>query len=162
MDVPKDAEYSITEYRMEPKLIYGQYRGKARYDLLSVIMVCIGKDEKASGGNKLHRLLTTVLSEKLPVQEKKDILKQEYGFEMDREVDGRMTGMCNLSELIEERALERGRAEGMERGRAEGIVESSLEFGLPENKILERLQSKLNIPLDKAQEYFELYGKQMV
>ena len=67
------------------------------------------------------------------------------------EVDGRMTGMCNLSKLIEERALERGRAEG--------IVESSIEFGLPKNEILERLQSKLNIPLNTAQEYFELYGK---
>lgn len=35
-------------------------------------------------------------------------------------------------------------------------------FGLQENRILEHLQSKLNIPLDKAQEYLELYGKQMV
>lgn len=66
--------------------------------------------------------------------------------------------MCNWSAYIEERGIEKG----IERGRAEEIVESSLEFGLPENKILERLQNKLNIPLNAAQEYFELYGKQTV
>ncbi|MBD5555052.1 MAG: hypothetical protein HDQ95_06855 [Roseburia sp.] len=62
--------------------------------------------------------------------------------------------MCNWSAYIEER--------GIEKGRAEEIVESSFEFGLPENKILERLQNKLNIPLNTVQEYFELYGKQTV
>ena len=61
-----------------------------------------------------------------------------------------------------ERGIEKGIKKGIEKGRAEEIVESSLEFGLPENKILERLQNKLNIPLNTAQEYFELYGKQTV
>lgn len=162
MDVPENAEYTITEYRMEPRFLYGEYRGKARYDLLSVITVCLGKDGKETEGNKLHRLLTAILSGRLTVQEKKDILEQEYGFAMNREVDGRMTGMCNLSELIEERALERGIEtgieRGIERGRAEEIVESSMEFGLSESEILERLQSKLNIPLNAAREYFEMYG----
>ena len=158
MDVPKDAEYTVTEYRMEPRMLYGKYREKARYDLLSVITVCLGKDEDVEKGNRLHRLLTTLMSDKLTVQQKKDILEQEYGFAMDRESDRRMTGMCNWSAYIEERGIEKG----IERGRAEEIVESSLEFGLPENKILERLQNKLNIPLNTAQEYFELYGKQTV
>ena len=161
MDVPKDAEYTITEYRMEPKSIYGQYLGKARYDLMSVIMVCLGKDGDVERGNRLHRLLVSLMSDKLTVQQKKDILEQEYGFAMDRESDRRMTGMCNWSAYIEERALNKGRAEGIQKG-AEGIIELGIEFGLSESNILERLQSKLNIPLNTAQEYFELYGKQTV
>lgn len=161
LDTPQNAEYTITEYRMEPKSIYGQYWGKARYDLMSVIMVCLGKDGDVERGNRLHRLLTTLMSDKLTVQQKKDILEQEYGFAMDRESDRRMTGMCNWSEFIEERALNKGRAEGIQKG-AEGIIELGIEFGLSQDNILERLQNKLNIPLNTAQEYFELYGKQTV
>ena len=47
-------------------------------------------------------------------------------------------------------------------GRAEGIIETSLDCGLSEGDILAKLQEKLNIPLQKAQEYFDLYAKQTV
>ena len=47
-------------------------------------------------------------------------------------------------------------------GRAEEIVETGLEFGLSENDILERLQNKLSISLQKAQEYLRMFGKQTV
>lgn len=55
-----------------------------------------------------------------------------------------------------------GKAEGKAEGRAEEIIETGFEFGLSENDILERLQSKLNISLQKAQEYFNMFGKQVV
>lgn len=45
---------------------------------------------------------------------------------------------------------------------AKGIVETGFDFGISEKDILERLQNKLRIPLQKAQEYLELYGKQTV
>ena len=47
-------------------------------------------------------------------------------------------------------------------GKAEGIIETSLDCGLSEGDILVKLQEKLNIPLQKAQEYFDLYAKQIV
>lgn len=53
-------------------------------------------------------------------------------------------------------------AEGRAEGRAEGIIEAGFELGLSEHDILERLQSKLNIPLQKAQEYFRMFGKQPI
>lgn len=53
-------------------------------------------------------------------------------------------------------------AEGKTEGRAEGIIETSLDCGLSEGDILVKLQEKLNIPLQKAQEYFDLYAKQIV
>ena len=42
---------------------------------------------------------------------------------------------------------------------AEGIIEIGLEFGLSEKDILERLQNKLNISLQAAQNYMERFGK---
>ena len=44
-------------------------------------------------------------------------------------------------------------------GRAEGIIETGIDFGLSDNEILEKLQIKLNISLQMAQEYFLKYGK---
>ena len=45
---------------------------------------------------------------------------------------------------------------------AEGIIEIGLEFGLSEKDILERLQNKLNISLQAAQDYMERFGKQTI
>ena len=47
-------------------------------------------------------------------------------------------------------------------GEAKGIVETGIEFGIPENDILERLQNKLNVSIQKAQEYLNIFGKQIV
>lgn len=48
------------------------------------------------------------------------------------------------------------------RGRVEGIVDTCCDLGLPEDAILERLQKKLNISLQTAQEYLQTFGKQIV
>ena len=45
---------------------------------------------------------------------------------------------------------------------AKGIVETGIEFGIPENDILERLQNKLNVSIQKAQEYLNIFGNQTV
>ena len=47
-------------------------------------------------------------------------------------------------------------------GRAEEIIESGFEFGLSEKDILTRLQNKLDISLQAAQQYLLRFGKQMV
>ncbi len=55
-----------------------------------------------------------------------------------------------------------GIAEGIEKGKAEGIIETGLDFGLSESAILEKLQQKMQISLEKAQEYFAMYSVQTV
>lgn len=78
--------------------------------------------------------------------------------------------MCKAFEdMREEGRIEgekQGRIEGEKCGRIEGrareIVELGCEFGLSEKKILEKLQSKLNISEKKAREYFAMYEKQAV
>lgn len=52
--------------------------------------------------------------------------------------------------------------DGKMEGKAEEIVEIGYEFGLSENDILERLHTKLNISLQKAQEYLAMFGKRVV
>ena len=63
--------------------------------------------------------------------------------------------MCTFVEEIRKE----GREEGREEGRAEEIIETGYEFGLGESEILKRLQHKLNITMQAAQEYFCEYAK---
>ncbi len=60
--------------------------------------------------------------------------------------------MCTLFDEIAK--------ENEARGEAKGIVETGFDFGLSENDILERLQKKLNLSLQMAQEYIKMFGKQ--
>ena len=78
--------------------------------------------------------------------------------------------MCTLFEEIAreneiigiEKGKAEGRAEGKAEGKAEGIIETGLEFGLSEEDILTRLQTKLNISLQKAQDYMDKFARQTV
>ena len=62
--------------------------------------------------------------------------------------------MCTLFDEIAK--------ENETKGEAKGIVETGFDFGLSENDILKRLQEKLNLSLQMAQEYIKMFGKQTV
>lgn len=70
--------------------------------------------------------------------------------------------MCTLFEEIARESEAKGKAEGIAEGKAEGIIETGYDFGLSENDILERLQNKLKVSLQTAQEYLEMFGKRTV
>ena len=58
--------------------------------------------------------------------------------------------------------IEMGMEKGMEIGTAKGIIETGIDFELSEGELLKRLQDKLNITFESAQEYLEKFGKQTV
>jgi hypothetical protein len=55
--------------------------------------------------------------------------------------------------------FEAERKDGIIEGKAEGIIAMGDEFGLSESDILSKLQEKLNISSQKAQEYLQQFGK---
>ena len=60
---------------------------------------------------------------------------------------------------IKNEGIEEGIKEGIVEGKAAGIVETGVDVGLSDKEILDKLQIKLNISLQMAQEYFSRYGK---
>ena len=71
-------------------------------------------------------------------EEKISLLEKEYG-PIDKEMEREVKGMCNLSDMIEERGIEKGRAEGIKRGIEKGkteIILSMLREGISEEQIL--------------------------
>ncbi|MCM1184926.1 MAG: Rpn family recombination-promoting nuclease/putative transposase [Lachnoclostridium sp.] len=70
--------------------------------------------------------------------------------------------MCLAVDEMRKEWKEEGIAEGIEKGKAEGIIETGFDFGLSESDILEKLQQKMQISVEKAQEYLNLYRVQTV
>lgn len=70
--------------------------------------------------------------------------------------------VCTLFEEIAKESRAEGEAKGRTEGEVKGIIETGVDFGLPENEILDRLQNKLNLSLQAAQEYIKIFGKQSV
>ena len=105
-----NAENTITEYGIQKQNIAGDFPdNRGRYDLMSVIMICLSeKVVQAENNTKLQRLLETLLSSEMTKVEKKGIIESEYGIPMRQEIERRVNTMCNLSEAIEERGIERG------------------------------------------------------
>lgn len=67
--------------------------------------------------------------------------------------------MCTVFEETRKEALAEGKIEGKIEGEAKGIIETGLAFGIAKDDILKRLQEKMNISLDEAQNYFTMFAK---
>ncbi len=107
MNAPKHLQNTITEYKIQQNKVYGNYSKPARYDLMSVIMICLGNpDDEDTAYNtyqKLLRLLSVLASEEMQTQEKLYILEEEYHIKATRELEGKVNIMCNWSEGVRDR-----------------------------------------------------------
>ena len=60
--------------------------------------------------------------------------------------------MCNLSQGIENRALARGREEGIEKG-IRGAIDICRKLNLPEEEILRQIMQQYELSEDTARDY---------
>lgn len=158
MDTSRKSMNTITSYRIDQHRLYGDFSGKARYDLMDVVMICLGGDKTGTqlsddGRPKLLCLLDTLLTNKKSPEEKEQVLTDDFNIKTVglKEV----TTMCNLSYVIEEKAETRGEARGRAIGEAEGRAIGEAEgraIGEAEGivNVINALMSNMNIPLEKA------------
>ena len=113
--------------------ILGNHEWKGRLDLLNIVMIGLAKEiPEHSDQYELHRLLGALLSQDLTINEKIDIIGNEYDIQTKDDLREEVNTMCNLSEGIEERGIEKGIEKGIERGLAMGLeqgVEKGVEQG---------------------------------
>jgi len=78
--------------------------------------------------------------------------------------------MCTLFQEIEEegkvqgiaQGMEQGMAQGVAKGKAQGIIEMGKAYNIPEQDIIEKLQSALNITLEQAKEYIQMFSAKTI
>ena len=105
---------SIVEYSIKPTILYPHNAtddeiATGRYDLMSTVFINLNSQNTINSKNVLISMLSTLLSDKIKADEEKQKLEKEYGIKMSKELESEVSSMCNLSEAIEERGIERGR-----------------------------------------------------
>ena len=161
---PKDHRNTITRYRMTEESMVGRVREPVKdYDLLTVIMLCLGEPDGENYGGVL-KLLDVLLSSEIGAGEKRRILKQDFAIPMTETLEQEVNVMCNLSQGVEERGIAKGRAKGLAEGRVEGRATGVTEGILASNRNLmestgwpaEQAMTVLKIPEAERSKYQEL------
>ena len=158
LDIPKEMEPFVNDYKMhlvearKNNLKLHNINNQDLFNLLEILLDKNGKlneiREKAINYAREHKVEKSVMMTVAGAAN----CKMDYNL-IERKGDA---DMCTVFEETRKEGI----AEGMAQGEAKGIIETGYEFGLSEEDILTRLQKKLNVSLQKAQEYLSMFGKQ--
>ncbi len=152
LNIPKEMLPFVNDYRMhlvEARKNDLKLHNMNNRDLFNLLEILLDKSsklsdtrEKAINYAREHKVETSVIMTVAGAAN----CKMDYNRMLKK-------GDADMCTVFEETRTE---------GEAKGIVETGYEFGLSENDILARLQKKLNVPLQKAQEYLVMFGKKTV
>ena len=140
MNPPKERRNTITQYSIQEKHIIGEAVEQVRnYDLMSAVMICLGdEDDKNYGG--LLKFLEVLLSEEKSPETKKEILETEFEVPMTQTLESEVRYMCNLSQGVAERAMEKGVAQGENRAMLTAIRNLMETLGVTSDKAMDALK----------------------
>ena len=89
-------------------------------------------EQQDENKQRLLELLKILFIKNLVIEDKKEQLQKTYGILMEKEIDKEVMDMCNFSDFIEQRGIEKGLEQGLEKGllqgKAEGKVETTLLY----------------------------------
>ena len=103
--------------------VVGTYQWKGDIDLANIVLIGLAEDlPEKEERYELHRLLGALLSAKLNVDEKFDIIGNEFDIPLESDIRRDVNDMCNLSQGIKEQAYVEGTENGIAIGKQEGIT----------------------------------------
>ena len=114
---------TITRYSLKPETIIGNaVEAPENYDLINIVMVCLGKMEEWNDNN-LIKFLGVLFQNELSARAKKDILERDFNIPMTETFESEVDDMCNLSQGVAEEAMQKGIEKGIEQGRIHALIE---------------------------------------
>lgn len=105
-------------------------------------------NEKLEKETEFLSMLNVLLSTKKNVEEKKRELESRFHIDMETKMERELNFMCNLSDWVEEVAMERGMARGMEKGmelKLKEQVAKKLKKNLSIEKIADDLEEVVEV-----------------
>jgi len=94
-------ENSMDYVHLTDDKLIGSYPWKGGLDLLNIVLIGIANElPEHDDKYELHRLLSTLLSMELSVDEKLEIIENEYSIPLDDRIREDVSAMCNLSQGI--------------------------------------------------------------
>ena len=143
MNPPKYRKNTINKYSIKEDSVVGNTKEeKENYDLLTAIMLCLG-DQEEKTDSEILRLLEVLLSSKRTVEEKKQILENEYDIKMTETLESEVSEMCNLSDGVERQGIEKGLKWGLRQGQQQGQQTARYEA-------VKNLMKNLNLTCEQA------------
>ncbi|MCD8159212.1 MAG: PD-(D/E)XK nuclease family transposase [Clostridiales bacterium] len=140
MNPPKDKKNTITRFSMTEKNLVGNAKySYNEYDLIEVVMVCLGGKEDDENYSGLIKLLSTLTSPKLKPNEVKHILSNEFSIKLTKKIESEVLGMCNISYGIYEQGMTEGEIKGREKTLIENIKVLMKNLGLSFEEALRAL-----------------------
>ena len=119
--VPKNKAKTVTRFSLEQRnLEGGAVFNRRSYDLVDVIVVCLGEEAESTRGTL--GLLGTLFARDMSVSDKLARLRDEFGIALTREQEGLVEDMCNLSVGVREAGRKEGRKEGRREGRLDALA----------------------------------------
>lgn len=107
-------EHSMSYIHLTKENIIDSHDWKGDIDLLNIVLLGLAEDlAERNEKYELHRLLGALLSSKLNVNEKLDIIENEFQIPLEEDIREDVNEMCNLSQGIEDRAFEKGTENGL-------------------------------------------------
>lgn len=154
---PKYRENTITKYAIAEKPLVGLAAEKIEnYDLMSVVMICLGRSDSENYEGIL-KLLDTLFSPERNAEEKERILQEDFHIEMTQTLEREVSIMCNLSKGVEERGLQKGLQRGIQKGiqtatfQAIQSLMESMQFSI------EQAMTALKIPEEEKPKYISMF-----
>ncbi len=96
-------ENSMAYVHLTKDDLLGAYPWKGGLDLLNIVLIGIANElPEHDDKYELHRLLSTLLSMELSVDEKIGIMEKEYSIAVDDRIREDVSAMCNLSQGIKD------------------------------------------------------------
>ncbi len=136
MDPPEAYRNTVTRYTFQPEHIIGDAPfERQEYDLITVVMICLGKPEELREEKDILRFLQVLLSMDMPIEERKDILESEYNVKMSQEMEQEVEEMCSIGEMIAVKNLQQGITKGSTM-KGDNVALLMMEDGEPMAKIM--------------------------
>ena len=105
-------ENSLEHIHLVKDSIVNSHEWKGKMDLVNIVMIGLAEElPEYEEKYELHRLLGALLSQDLTVNEKLDIIGNEYAIPMEKDFREDVSIMCNLSQKIKETGIEMGKRE---------------------------------------------------
>mgnify|MGYP003226588636 CR=1 FL=1 len=145
-------ENTMSHIHLTKEDVIGSYEWKGNLDLINIVMIGLSRElPEHDETYELHRLLGALLSQELSVDEKLNIIGNEYNIPIEENMRKDVSAMCNLGEGIEEKGIAIGREKGRIEGRIEG--EAGLILKMYKNGLsAEQIASATDKPLEEVKE----------
>ena len=150
--MPENRKNSIFRYRIAEDVFAGKTREreqKQHYDMMTALILCLGKPQDKKENMALD-LLSSLLSEELSAEEKLKMLNEEFQIPITQQLDEEVSLMCNLSQGIENRGIQKGMEKGIR-----GAIDICRKLNLPEKEILRQIMQQYELSEDTAREYLQ-------